>query len=411
MSRARRILVSAYACEPARGSEPGVGWNQVKQIARFHEVWVITRKNNADSIQRHGGFTDNVHWSFYDLPPWMKLWKRGQRGVHLYYYLWQIGVYRLAKRMHASVGFDLIHHVTFVNYWMPSFLTLLPVPFIWGPLGGGESIPRGFWSTFGFRGKLFEVFRSAARWLGEHDPWVRMCARRARVALATTHETAARLAGLGCREVEVLSVSGISSDELRALARHRVITGGAPRLVSVGRLVDLKGYHLSIRAFARVRVSFPGCAYCLIGTGPERARLEGLAEQLGVLDAVHFLGNLPRAQVLDALGDFDILVHPVLHDSGGWACAEAMAAGRPVICLDLGGSAVLVTSESGIRVPAGTPEETVAGLSSAMERLMAEARLRARMGEAARDRASRLFDWNVKGEAIRNLYERVLGEA
>ena len=47
-----KVLASAYACEPEKGSEPGAGWNWVKQIARFHEVWVITRANNRLSIDQ-----------------------------------------------------------------------------------------------------------------------------------------------------------------------------------------------------------------------------------------------------------------------------------------------------------------------------------------------------------------------
>jgi len=410
VSERSRVLISAYACEPERGSEPGVGWNHVEQAARFHEVWVITRRNNAGPVLRRAGSLRGVHWVFHDLPRWASFWKRGQRGVHLYYYLWQIGAYRAAKRLHREIGFDIVHHVTFVNYWMPSFLGLLPVPFIWGPVGGGESLPRGFRRTLSLRGSLFEMARAAARWLGEHDPAVRLCARRARVAFATTPETAARLARLGCREVVLLGESGIRDEELQRLAAFPVRTHGAPRLMSAGRLVALKGYHLSLEAFARVRDLFPGSAYWLIGGGPERGRLEALAERLGVREAVLFTGSVPRARVLDALAECDIFVHPSLHDSGGWACPEAMAAGRPVICVEVGGPAAQVSADSGIRVPASTPENVVDGLSSAMRTLMADAPARARLARAARDRAARVFSWSGKGELFRDLYARILRE-
>ena len=153
-----KVLLSAYACEPGKGSEPGVGWNWVRQIARFAEVWVITRANNRPVIEQalEREPLPNVHWVYFDLPRWARFWKKGQHGVHLYYYLWQIGIYFLAKRLHREVGFDLVHHVTFVNYWMPSFLSLLPPPFVWGPVGGGESAPKAFYRTFSWRGRLYE---------------------------------------------------------------------------------------------------------------------------------------------------------------------------------------------------------------------------------------------------------------
>lgn len=126
-----KILFSAYACEPGEGSEPGIGWNWVKQIASFaDEVWVITRANNRAGIEETLAKEPlpNVRWAYFDLPSWARFWK-GQRGVHLYYYLWQIGAYRIGKRLHKEVGFDLVHHVAFVTYWLPGFLALLPVPF------------------------------------------------------------------------------------------------------------------------------------------------------------------------------------------------------------------------------------------------------------------------------------------
>src|SRR5512141_2006914 len=129
------VLLSVYACQPGKGSEAGVGWNWVRQMARFHEVWAITRTSNASAILEAVAADPmpNVHWIFFDLPRWARFWKRGERGLRPYYYMWQIGAYRLARRLHAQVHFDLVHHVTFVNYWLPSFMALLPVPFIWGP--------------------------------------------------------------------------------------------------------------------------------------------------------------------------------------------------------------------------------------------------------------------------------------
>ncbi|MGB2889494.1 MAG: hypothetical protein WBC04_17505, partial [Candidatus Acidiferrales bacterium] len=94
-----KVLVSAYACEPKKGSEAGAGWNWVCQISRFEECWVITRLNNRDAIDRAlaGSPMPRVHFVYYDLPQWARFWKKGQRGTRAYYYLWQIGAYRLAK--------------------------------------------------------------------------------------------------------------------------------------------------------------------------------------------------------------------------------------------------------------------------------------------------------------------------
>jgi len=399
-----KVLVSAYACEPEKGSEPGVGWSMVMQGARFHELWVMTRANNREAIERALAQkpAPNVHWVYFDLPRWLSFWKQGQRGVQLYYCLWQIGIYVIGRRLHRRVGFDLVHHLTFVKYWAPSFLAFLPAPFLWGPVGGGESTPKAFRRTFSFRGMLYESLRGAARWLEEHDPFLRFTAQHARLAIATTPETQSRLERLGCRSTTVFTEVGMGSAEIRPAVTVRHLPPF--RLVSIGRLLHWKGFHLGLMAFAQLQREWPNSEYHLIGDGPERRNLERLAQRSGTARQVRFWGNLPRQQVLEKLFECDVLVHPSLHDSGGWVCLEAMVAGRPVICLELGGPAVQVTEETGIKVPAITPAQVVSDLAKAMHRLAQEPALRACMAEAGQKRVVEEFLWDKKGEWMNTVY-------
>jgi glycosyltransferase involved in cell wall biosynthesis len=405
-----KVLLSAYACEPGKGSEPGIGWNWVRQIARFAEVWVITRSNNREAIEKALAEEPlpNVHWVYFDLPRWARFWKKGQRGVHLYYYLWQLGIYFLVRRLHRQVGFDLIHHVTFGNYWLPSFLALLHVPFIWGPVGGGESAPRAFYRTLSRRGKIYEFLRDIARWIGEHDPFTRLTARKAVIALATTNETTKRLTSLGARKVEVLSHVALPSAEIVELSSLPPHLSSPFRLISLGRLLHWKGFDLGFRAFARLVQEFPDSEYWIVGDGPERKNLEQLARKLGIIDKVRFWGALPRSEALKKLAECDVLVHPSLHDSGGWVCVEAMAAGRPVICLDLGGPALQVTEETGFKIPAYAPEQVIEDMAKAMKRFAQDSRLRIRMGEEGRKRVWESFSWERRGKEIQEIYLKIL---
>jgi glycosyltransferase involved in cell wall biosynthesis len=402
-----RILISAYACEPEKGSEPGVGWNWAQQMARYHEVWVITRANNREPIERFLAKEPlrNVHWVYCDLPRWARFWKKGERGLHAYYYLWQIGAYLVARRLHRRIEFNLVHHITFVNYWMPSLLALLPIPFIWGPVGGGESAPRAFWRCFSLRGKIYEILRDLARSLGELDPFVRLTARRAAVGLATTEQTAVCLRGLGCRKVMVVSSLGLSKDEIIRLGGFAVRQSNPFRLVSIGKLLHWKGFELGLRGFARFQSRFPAAEYWIIGDGPERKRLRKLAQTLGVAGSVTFWGTAPRRQVLEKLAECDVLLHPSLHDSGGWVCLEAMAAGRPVVCLDLGGPALHVTEVTGIKVPAISPEQVVHDLSNAYYKLALDRDFREQLSLGATKRVEEYFNWEKKGLFMTKLYQ------
>jgi glycosyltransferase involved in cell wall biosynthesis len=403
-----KVLVSAYACEPGKGSEPAVGWNLVAELAAEHEVWVLTRANNRPAIEAATGAgpKPNLHFVYYDLPRWGAFWKPAPGGVQAYYYLWQVGAGRRARALHAAVGFDLVHHLTFGRYWTPSFLAQLPVPFVWGPVGGGETAPGPFVRELSARGRLYERLRLLARRAAEADPSLRVTARRSAVAIATTPETAARLAALGAERVRVLGHSAVAPAALAARDRPAP-SSGAIRFVSVGRLLHWKGVHLGLRAFAAAEL--PAAEYWVVGDGPERRRLEILAAHLGVAERVRFHGAVPQRRWFELLDQCHALVHPSLHDSSPFVCVEALASGLPVLCLDLGGPATQITDETGFRVPARTPTQAVRDLAGAMRSLAADGALYARMSAAARARAAAEFGWTRKGELLREVYREAVG--
>lgn len=406
-----RVLISAFYCEPGKGSEEGVGWNTSRQIARYHPAWVLTRAKNRPSIEAELSVAPvlDLHFVYCDLPGWISRWARGQLlEWHVYYYLWQVYVFFVARRLHREVRFDVVHHVTFVKYWIPSFLALLPVPFVWGPVGGGESTPESFRRDLGARAQVSEGVRALARRMGERDPFVRLTARRSSVARATTDETAGRMAKLGARDVRIFSQLGLTGEEIDGLGRLGAKGTHTPlRFVSIGRLIHWKGFHLGLRAFATAGLG-GDAEYWVVGDGAERGRLQTLARELGIEERVRFWGTLPRPEALARLGECHVLVHPSLHDSGGGVCLEAMAAGRPVICLDTGGPGALITDETGLKVPVTDPEQAVRDLSGALVRLYQDPELRAAMGVAGRRKAVEMFTWEAKGEHLAQLYREAL---
>ena len=407
-----KILMSAYACEPGRGTELGVGWNTAREVARYHEVWVLTRPDDgreAIEAELARNPVPNLHFIYFTLPVWGDGWKMGQGAFQVHYYLWQIQAYFIARKLHREIGFDLVHHVTFVKYSTPSFLSLLPIPFILGPVGGGESAPKAFSQNFSRRGKIYEFLRSLSRWVGERDPFTRMTVRRSILNWATTAETAERMTQMGAKNVEVLSQVGLLPEEVTYLEQFPLADAAPLRFISVGRFLHWKGFHLGLRAFAEANLP-KEAEYWLIGNGAEQERLQQLAAELGIANQVKFLSEMPRDELLQKLGTCLALVHPSLHESGGFVCLEAMALGRPVICLDLGGPSVQVTKETGFKIPALNPDQAVTGLAQAMKSLADDPQLRSRMGLAGRQRVNQLFNWETKGKFLVNIYEKVLAQ-
>ena len=402
-----RVLISACACEPGTGSEPSVGWHWVRQVSRFHEVWVITWARSRDAIEKSlaAKHMPNVRWVYFDLPRWARFYREGPRDLHVFYYLWQLGVYFIGKRLHRNVKFDLVHHVTLGSFWFPSFLALLPVPFVWGPLGAGLAAPRIFWKEFSLRGRVNEWLRAAALALVRLDPIRSRTENKACVILAVSPETARQVRSGNQHKVRLFTQVGLDASEFDRLDDSRPNSSSSFTLLSVGRLLHWKGFALAIKAFAILHEVFPDSQYWIVGDGPEKTKLAELSISRGLAECVHFVTSLSRRDYIARLRSCDAMVYPSLHEPGAFVIVEAMAAGKPVVCLDLGEPALEVTDGTGIRVPITSPEQVVTDLAAAMARLARDPDLRTRLGTAARRRAREQFDWDKKGIFMTKLYE------
>ena len=398
-----KVLLSAYACLPGRGSEPGIGWNTAREMAAHHEVWAVTRSDNRGAIEgelaRHP--VPGLHVVYHDVPGWT----RDRGAVQLHYHAWQLSLYPAVRALHERERFDLTHHVSYVRWWAPSLLALLPVPFVWGPVGGAETVGRAFRRELSRRARTEEVQREVLNRISRWNPLVRLTAQRSALALANNDETAAVIRALGARHVRVMGESGVDEAAL-APPDTAPAENGPIEFASLTRLLHWKGVHLGLEAFARL--ADPDARYWIVGEGPERDRLQAQAAALGVADRVLFRSGLSRAEWFRVLQTCDALVHPCLANSGNAVSLEAMAAGRPVICLDIGGIREQVTEETGFKIAARTPQEAVDGLVEAM-RSVVEDRSGARaMGRRARARVESHFTWEVRGRRLAEAYTEAL---
>ena len=403
-----KILLSAYACEPNRGSEPGVGWNIARELAKYNQVWVLTRPDDgreAIEAELAKNPQPNLHIVYFTLPVLGGFWQWGSIAFVLHYYLWQVQAYFVAKKLHQQINFDVAHHITFVRYSSPSFISLLPIPFVWGTVGGAEAAPKPFWQDFNLRAKIYEILRVFAHKVGERDPFARLTAQKSAIARVTTEDTARQVSKMGAPKIEIVPEAALSLEEISQLSDFAILDSSPVRFISMGRLLHWKGFHLGLRAFAQANLA--DAEYWILGEGVEANKLQSLATELGIAGRVKFWGRLPRAQTLSKLSQCHVLVHPSLHDSGGWVCLEGMAAGRPILCLDIGGPGVQVTAQTGIKVPAHNPEQAVTELAQGMVRLAQDPQLRSRLGTAGRSMVQERYNWEAKGQEITKLYQKL----
>jgi glycosyltransferase involved in cell wall biosynthesis len=357
-----KLLVFAYACEPAEGSEPGAGWMWARMLARFGETWVVTRANNREQIEpalEAIPERDSLHFAYVDLPSWARSWKRGTRGLRIYYLLWQIAALREARRLQRSIRFDLVWHLTLANAWLGSLAPLVGPPFVLGPVGGGVSPPWRLVPSMGLQPTIYELARGVGRASGRYlNPLARLAWGRAGCVLVQNKETVAWLPRGHRRKARTFPhvvLTGLPAEERPPAERPRTA-------LFAGRLIPWKGADLAIEAIARR----DDWRLVICGKGPDETRLRRLAAELGILDRTTFAGWLPRAEVLRLMREeAGVFLFPSLHDEAGWVIVEALAAELPIVCLDHGGPALL-----GDRYAIGVPAS--GGRRKVVSRLAAE---------------------------------------
>jgi glycosyltransferase involved in cell wall biosynthesis len=362
-----KLLMSAFACAPEWGSEPEVGWRALLAAAAEHDVWVMTQPHMADLLAPALGkleLLDRV--TVVPVEPATLEETPGLLGLlrtHRLHDAWQRNAAKEAVRLHAAVDFDLVHHVTLAAYWMRVGVASVNRPLVIGPVGGGVEPPLPLLSVLGWRGLLEAIARTTLRRVVAALPFIRGAVRDARLLLVQNKETAAVVG----RDARILSNAlCVTAEEY-----HHVDARGTD-VVLAARLVPWKAGVLAVRAMRYVRT--PGVRLRVFGDGSERTRMERAVARWGLADRVVFEGKVPRPQLIQQLAAAGAVIHPSLHDEGGTVLAEALMHGTPVVCLDHGGPAHVVSlwpQTASVAVPPHIPAQTARLLAAGIDRVLA----------------------------------------
>jgi len=265
-------------------------------------------------------------------------------------------------------------------------------------------MPAQFRSGIPLTGRIAEAIRDLGRVLITYDPLMRLTFSQACTIACTTAETLAAIPRRFHPRCIVQPAIGINEEEIEANC------GGPdlkPHFLYVGRLVYWKGAHLALRALAEVRKSVPQARLKIIGDGSDRNWLKAVAQIAGVMDCVEWLPSKPHDEILHEYRGSLAFVFPSLHDSGGMVALEALAAGVPVVCLDLGGPGTIVTSSCGIVVESRRASErfVVESLAEALLLLATDGNYRARLSAGASERAQQMT-WDIAAQTLSSSLNR-----
>ena len=369
-----KVILVAFACEPGKGSEEGVGWAWLKAATEVAAVTVLTTPRTApivrEATEELGLSVDVVA---VDLPPaTLRLFPK--KLIFVYYVLWQTLASKAVRRIERSQPIAAVHHITWASDSLPSALLASQAPVrIWGPVGGSTRTARGLYQYLGRRGQLDQAFRDVVNGVLRRLFGLRV-ARHATLVVAVNHDVADEFASCGT-PVTLENNLALDHAELAATEGSTDILAtpadgsgeGLRTLLFVGRLIPWKGLLLAVRVMAHA----PGWRLVVAGEGPDRPGAEQLAAELGVADRITFTGLVPRTDVLAAFGRADAMLMVSYHDSGPWSVGEASALGCPIVCLDAGGHS-LMAGKNGHVVPVGDgrrlPERIAEALDQVQER-------------------------------------------
>jgi glycosyltransferase involved in cell wall biosynthesis len=346
-----KLLISAYACAPNRGSEHGIGWNWTTEAHRLgHEVWALVSPAHRDVIEtasRGDSVVRGIHWVFPELSYWSLEPATEPKWERTYNLIWQRAALRAARELQHRVGFDAIHHLTWGGVRAPTFLGSLGPPLIIGPIGGGETSPSSLRDGFHVRGKILETARDLSNSTISMNPLVRGGLANAAVIFVKTSDTLNLLSKAMRKKTVVFMELVVQPSQIGSSRMPRQTPA---RLLYAGRLLYWKGVHIAIQAFAMLLTKIPNARFTIVGSGPEEARLKAEVMARKINDSVDFISWLPQSSLFELYTSHDLLLFPSVHDSSGGVVLEALCHGMPVVCLDLGGPKDIVTANSGVIV-------------------------------------------------------------
>lgn len=424
----KRIFVSAYACEPGLGSEIGVGWHWVLEMSKYFDLWVLTRRSNMPNINawlaENPDFS-NINFIYYDLPKWARFWKKGLRGVRLYYILWQLCSNNIVKRTMIENNISIFHHLTYGNaLWNVSRYGSKQT-FIWGPVGGLETIPENFSRHYDTKCRIIEKFRRFAVACAKLNVGFYYRCKQADIILCKTEHTLKRIPQRFAAKAilftdvaaDVIAHSDAAINMAADVTAHSDIINGsnlpaahnassnsidkAINFISVGRLDAWRGFDLVLEAFALARKQNNRLTLTVVGDGNDKGRLLSIVDKLDISSSVSFTGNVPMSEYKSLMHTADVVVNAALKEGAVTVSFDAVSLGKPLICLDTTGYTHCFSEKYAVIIPILERDVVIDKIKDAMLTL-ANNEQRYQMSLNALNASSSL-SWQNHGKQFRDI--------
>ncbi len=356
----KRILISAYAISPVRGSEYGAAWNTVINLAKQHELWVLygMSDDHMGDTQTLRNFINrtpikNVH--FVEVRAnWMamgiNLLNKAGMGWFFYfaYYLWQKSALKTAREICKKVNIDVVHQLGPIGFREPGFLWKLDKPLVWGPIGGMNKVDSRLlldkpWVTrlkFGVKNIINHIQLT-------YSSRIARAFEQADVLIAATSSGQQTIWEKFGIESNYLSEQGIMTtpvlDESKFDGPDQRV-----RLVWCGNLIERKNLSMCLDVLAGLTAN--NWVLHVLGSGPLSKKLQQKARYLNISDKIQWHGHAARSEAVQIISSSHLHIITSIAEDNPAVIFEALTYGVPALTINHCGMGDVICKSSGIKI-------------------------------------------------------------
>lgn len=409
------ILINAYAVSPNWGSEPGMGWNWIVNIARHCNVFVITEgewKNEILDAVAKLPQRDNIHFYFNPLPDRVRkmCWNQGDWRFYWYYRKWQKRTLDIARGIIAEQRIDVMHQLNMIGFREPGYLwKIKDIPLVWGPVGGVANIPTAYLKGAGWKMNLFcRVKNFISDLQFRFHTRVRSAVKRSTMiaAMKEVQEATRRVYG---KDIPVINETGTYPSQPERMVEIKSDTN-CLNVLWVGKFDFRKRLDIALKAVAAANNFNIKLYVCGTGTDEQIDEYRDLAEVLNISIQVNWLGKVDHDMMPSLMKTADLLLFTSLSEATSTVVLEAISVNLPVLSFAACGFGPLVNDFAGKCVEFSEPHQSVADFAEQLNFFFSN---RNKLSEiAARESAnSHTLSWDYKGQQINKIYHSVIGKS
>lgn len=399
-----KIILSAYACHPFKGSEPGVGWNWLKEIAKYNKIYLLfyAGQGQLEAVEseiREKNISNNIELYPINVP---KIFRT--RFYRLRYEIWQIKAFFVAKEIIKEKQIDLIHQVTIAAWWFTGYFHhFKKVKKIFGPILGGQKLPSHGKEYVTHKRYLYECLRNFIITLNfKLNIFYKYKIKKYDKIFCGNNETQKLFVNSGFMNTELFLTVGIDCINNNKLIKNKYSFD----LLFVGNINETKNILFLIELMFELK-HYSDMQLTIIGDGPKLEDYKSISDKYK-LNNIRFIGSIPKNETERYYKNSHIFVFPSLREGAPTVLLEAMCYGLPVIAFKMNGADIMLDDDSGTLIPFC---DKISALSSFKKEVLSyyfDSDKLIQKGKNAENRVKQFFIWQKRGVFMQSIYTNVL---